>query len=197
MLVRGRGFSLRKSFYSKLILIVIIVSSCIFYFKYLTVNENSIVNNVNINQYEKLIRLDISKQSNELGSNGDVAILSGIEKDLGEKNLATIALNEELSEHISYNRSTPDARNPLCRNEVFDLDILPTASIVVIFYNEPYSVLVRTVHSILNTCDKKILNEVILVDDASTNDELKDKLDYYIQTRFPKDVVKIIRLKNR
>lgn len=142
---------------------------------------------------------DLMKQVPGLGEEGRIANLEGSAKEIGEKQLTKIALNEELSEHISYNRSVPDARNPACRKKRFDMDGLagfPT-SVIIIFFNEPYSVLVRTVHSVLNTVtDGRLLKEVILVDDASTNVELKDKLDYYITNMLPKKV-KMLRLKNR
>jgi polypeptide N-acetylgalactosaminyltransferase len=70
------------------------------------------------------------------------------------------------------------------------------ASVVVIFYNEPYSVILRTVYSILNTANERLLKEIILVDDASTNVELLDKLGYYVKTRLPTKV-KLIRMKSR
>jgi len=40
------------------------------------------------------------------------------------------------------------------------------------------------------------LKEIILVDDGSSNEELKGKLDYYLDTRLP-NKVKLLRLKNR
>lgn len=148
--------------------------------------------------YEQWINADIAKQERGLGDDGRAATLADpTAKAIGERQLQKIALNEELSEHLSYNRTLQDARNPMCRTQHVNLDELPTTSIIVIFYNEPYSVLVRTVHSVLNTVDPRLLKEIILVDDSSNKNELKDKLDYYIQTRLPANVVKIIRLKYR
>lgn len=159
---------------------------------------NGFVDRNRYNEYEQQIRHDLAKQVPGLGNDGRSAKLTDeTSKLVGEKQLANIALNEELSEHLSYNRTLDDARNPLCRKNNYDLNGLPTSSIIIIFYNEPYSVLVRTIHSVLNTCDQRILKEIILVDDCSTNVELKSKLDYYIQTRLPKDVIKMIRLKHR
>lgn len=153
--------------------------------------ENSVEAN-----YEKLIQADLLKQEPGLGDNGQPVHLDGLAKELGEKQLATIALNEELSEHLSYNRTTPDTRHPDCRKNKYDISKLGTTSVVVIFYNEPYSVLVRTVHSVLNTSPPSLLKEIILVDDSSSNKELHGKLDYYIETRLPKKV-KMLRLKSR
>lgn len=148
-------------------------------------------------EYEKQIGKDLQKQQIHLGENGKIASLSDEEaKEIGEKQLAVIALNEELSETISYNRTAPDVRHPSCKNKIYDVHNLPTTSVIVIFFNEPYSVLVRTAHSAINTAPGHLLKEIILVDDGSTNVELKGKLDYYVKTRLsPK--VKVLRLKNR
>ena len=47
------------------------------------------------------------------------------------------------------------------------LSELPTTSVVVIFHNEGWSVLLRTVHSVLDRSPPQILEEIILVDDFS------------------------------
>lgn len=161
-----------------------------------TRNGDSTTSSGKVN-YELLIRADLAKQVRGLGNEGEPAVLEGEAKEIGVRQLTKIALNEELSETISYNRTVMDARNPLCRKQFYDSDDLPTSSVVIIFYNEPYSVLVRTVHSVLNTVDRRNLKEIILVDDSSTNVELHGKLDYYLETRLPKGAVKLIRLKSR
>lgn len=167
----------------------------------LSANENAAAlrNRPNYNEmYEQWINADIGKQEHGLGDNGRSAMLNDpAAKEIGERQLKKIALNEELSEHLSYNRTLQDSRNPLCRTQHVNLDDLPTTSVVIIFYNEPYSVLVRTVHSVLNTVDKRLLKEIILVDDSSSNVVLKEKLDYYVKSRLPANIVKIIRLKQR
>jgi len=38
---------------------------------------------------------------------------------------------------------------------------------IIIFYNEPWSVLLRTVHSVLSGSPPHVLKEIILVDDHS------------------------------
>jgi polypeptide N-acetylgalactosaminyltransferase len=152
-----------------------------------------------LNKYEEEIQKDLLKQKEipKLGEGGKIAHLKDAEDIAdGERQLAKIALNQALSEHISYNRTVPDARHPACRRKSYDVDSLPTTSVVIIFFNEPYSVLVRTVHSVLNTSPKNLLKEIILVDDGSSNADLKHKLDYYVKSRL-NDKVKILRLKNR
>lgn len=169
-------------------------------------NDNQLVNELpdtsseqQLNKYEGEIRKDLLKQKEipNLGEKGVIAHLRDPEDIAeGEKQLKKIALNQALSEHISYNRTVPDARHPGCRKKSYDVDSLLTTSVIIIFFNEPYSVLVRTVHSVLNTSPKNLLKEIILVDDGSSNVDLKHKLDYYVSSRLS-DKVKIVRLKNR
>jgi polypeptide N-acetylgalactosaminyltransferase len=44
---------------------------------------------------------------------------------------------------------------------------LPSASVVIVFKNERWSPVLRTVYSVLNRSPKEYLKEVILVDDQS------------------------------
>ncbi len=44
---------------------------------------------------------------------------------------------------------------------------LPTASIILVFFDEGWSVLLRTVHSVINTSPKELLKDIILIDDGS------------------------------
>lgn len=44
---------------------------------------------------------------------------------------------------------------------------LPSASVVICFFNEAFSALLRTVHSVLDRTPSYLLHEIILVDDHS------------------------------
>ncbi|XP_014475958.1 PREDICTED: polypeptide N-acetylgalactosaminyltransferase 1 isoform X2 [Dinoponera quadriceps] len=130
-----------------------------------------------------------------LGENGEPAYLHGKEKIEGEAVLAKKALNVVLSNKISLTRKLPDVRNQLCANLTYDT-LLPSVSVIIIFYNEPWSVLLRTVHSVLKGSLPHLLKEIILVDDHSEEEELQEQLDYYLSTRLPTKV-KLLRLPSR
>jgi len=61
----------------------------------------------------------------------------------------------------------------ICMEHVKSIDIseLPDASVVITFYNEPISTLLRTVVSVLNNTPPPILREITLVDDHSDREE--------------------------
>ena len=61
---------------------------------------------------------------------------------------------------------------------------LPTASVVIVFHNEGFSTLLRTVHSVLLRSPQNFLREVLLVDDYSDKEPLKAQLEYYITEHF-------------
>lgn len=103
------------------------------------------------------------------------------------------AFNEYASEMISLHRSLPDVRDEECKIQKYR-DNLPDTSVVVCFHNEAWSVLLRTVHSIIDRSPPHLLKEVILVDDFSDMDHLKKPLEDYIAKL---DKVKVVRTKQR
>lgn len=80
-----------------------------------------------------------------------------------------------------------------CRDRIYPV-ALPTASIVICFYNEAFSALLRTVHSVLDRTPNYLIHEIILVDDHS---ELGKLLNFskHVQSSFLKqDMIMIDKL---
>ncbi|XP_042818300.1 polypeptide N-acetylgalactosaminyltransferase 9 isoform X6 [Panthera tigris] len=103
--------------------------------------------------------------------------------------------NAQLSDRISLDRTIPDYRPKKCRQMTHTAD-LPQISVVFIFVNEALSVILRSVHSVVNRTPSRLLKEVILVDDNSDSVELKTSLDQYVNRRYP-GLVKIVRNSRR
>lgn len=86
-----------------------------------------------------------------------------VKYDEGWKNNA---FNQYVSDMISIHRSLADIRDPACKSVKW-YDPLPSTSVIIIFHNEAWSVLLRTIHSVIDRSDPNILKEVIVVDDFS------------------------------
>ncbi|MCJ8734437.1 hypothetical protein PDJAM_G00235360 [Pangasius djambal] len=87
--------------------------------------------------------------------------------------------NVFLSDRLPLNRTLPDTRDSRCATKVYP-EQLPTLSVVLIYLNEALSILKRAIHSIIHRTPAHLLKEIILVDDHSTNDDLKEKLGEFI-----------------
>uniref|UniRef100_A0A9J2PZX2 Polypeptide N-acetylgalactosaminyltransferase n=1 Tax=Ascaris lumbricoides TaxID=6252 RepID=A0A9J2PZX2_ASCLU len=101
------------------------------------------------------------------------------------------------SDMISINRSLPDYRSSKCRESATHYKHLqlPLVSIIIVFHNEAWSTLLRTLHSVVNRSPLELIKEIILIDDLSDRPYLKKPLDLYIQ-RFPVPV-HLVHLKQR
>ncbi|XP_068101715.1 polypeptide N-acetylgalactosaminyltransferase 3-like [Hyperolius riggenbachi] len=115
------------------------------------------------------------------------------ERERGDKKHC---FNVFASDRISLHRDLgPDTRPPECIEQKFKrCPALPTTSIIIVFHNEAWSTLLRTVYSVMYTSPAIVLKEIIMVDDASTDDYLKDKLDEYVKAL---QIVKVVRQKER
>ncbi|XP_027557355.1 polypeptide N-acetylgalactosaminyltransferase 6-like, partial [Neopelma chrysocephalum] len=88
-----------------------------------------------------------------------------------EKGYEKHCFNAFASDRISLQRALgPDSRPPECIDQKFKrCPPLPSTSVVIVFHNEAWSTLLRTVYSVLHSAPASLLREVILVDDASTD----------------------------
>lgn len=104
--------------------------------------------------------------------------------------------NTFASDRISLHRALgPDTRPPECVKQKFNrCPPLPTTSIIIVFHNEAWSTLLRTVYSVLHTSPASLLKEIILVDDASTEEYLKEPLEQYVKRL---KVVRVVRQEER
>ena len=103
------------------------------------------------------------------GSPGETGSPVHIPAELESKQQDLFKLNQfnlMASDMISLNRSLKDVRLEGCKNKKYP-KYLPHTSIVIVFHNEAWSTLLRTVWSVINRSPRALLKEIILVDDAS------------------------------
>lgn len=115
------------------------------------------------------------------GEMGKAVSIGKEEEQLKNEKFKLNQFNLLASDRIALNRSLADVRLSQCRGKVHPKK-LPMTSIVIVFHNEAWSTLLRTVHSIIRTSPPQLLQEIIMVDDASDRDYLGSKLDDYVST---------------
>lgn len=105
--------------------------------------------------------------------------------------------NVFLSDQLPLDRSLPETREKGCLTKTYPKD-LPNVSVVLIYLNEALSVLKRAIRSVVNRTPKHLLKEIIMVDDNSSNENLKEPLDQYIKTIEEENPsLKFIRVRNK
>jgi len=115
------------------------------------------------------------------GERGKAVVIGKDEEQLKNEEFKLNQFNLLASDRIALNRSLADVRLSQCRGKSYPKK-LPMTSIVIVFHNEAWSTLLRTVHSIIRTSPPQLLHEIIMVDDASDRKHLGSQLDDYVRT---------------
>ncbi|MGH0162341.1 UNVERIFIED_CONTAM: hypothetical protein FKN15_058946, partial [Acipenser sinensis] len=87
-------------------------------------------------------------------------------KDAIQASVREFGFNMVVSEMISLDRTISDLRHEECKFWHYDENLL-TSSIVIVFHNEGWSTLMRTVHSVIKRTPRRYLAEIVLIDDFS------------------------------
>ncbi|XP_019876719.1 N-acetylgalactosaminyltransferase 7 isoform X2 [Aethina tumida] len=114
------------------------------------------------------------------GEKGQAHHLRQEQQNDADQSESEYGMNVACSDEISLDRTILDTRLPECKHWDYPYD-LPSTSVIIVFHNEGWSVLLRTVHSVLNRSPKHVLKEILLVDDFSDKEKLKNDLDAYIE----------------
>lgn len=109
--------------------------------------------------------------------------------------LQEFGFNLAVSDKIAMDRSIPDTRPEECRRWKYPMN-LPKTSVVIVFHNEGWTPLLRTVHSVVNRTPPKLLKEVVMFDDFSDKKFLNKELENYLKQTFG-GVVKLFRATKR
>ncbi|XP_059171538.1 polypeptide N-acetylgalactosaminyltransferase 5-like [Physella acuta] len=145
-------------------------------------NQQNQQNQQNLVKIAPLPKVDFDP--NAPGENGKgVTIekekLSEVERKKFDEGWKNNAYNQYVSDMMSLHRSLPDVRDKECLDQLYHTN-LPDTSVVICFHNEAWSVLLRTVHSVLDRSPAHLLKEIILVDDFSDMEHLKKPLEEYV-----------------
>lgn len=150
--------------------------------------RNSVINKLEFrekckdwNDYEFI---EVERQRQGPGEQGKGVVLTDpVEIALNERLLNETGFGVVIANKISVNRSILDTRDAECEPKKY-LAKLPKISVIIIFRNEVKSVLLRTIHGVINRTPAELLHEIILVNDNSTSAELYEPLQSYVDRNF-------------
>jgi hypothetical protein len=118
--------------------------------------------------------LDLHKQLNlsNPGHNGKAVILPStlpieIEEKV-KKSWEIYSINEFVSNLVPLDRDLPDVRPEYCKQIQYSPN-LPQTSVIMVFHNEPLSMILRSVFAVFMRTPRELLKEVVLIDDCSTH----------------------------
>ncbi|NWI86733.1 GLT13 acetylgalactosaminyltransferase, partial [Pitta sordida] len=126
------------------------------------------------------LRAVISRNQEGPGEMGKAVLIPKEEQEKMKELFKINQFNLMASDLIALNRSLPDVRLDGCKTKVYPEE-LPNTSVVIVFHNEAWSTLLRTVSSVINRSPHGLLREIILVDDASEREFLKGSLERYVK----------------
>ncbi|KAL6109946.1 galnt7 [Pungitius sinensis] len=101
-------------------------------------------------------------------------------KDAVQSSIKEFGFNMVASDMISLDRTINDIRHEECKYWHYD-ERLMTSSVVIVFHNEGWSTLMRTVHSVIKRTPRRYLAEIVMIDDFSNKEHLKERLEEYIK----------------
>lgn len=143
------------------------------------------------NKSESIKNLNLNQDLVEFGLVRNVE-----EKWKREQGYKKYAFNVLISDNIGLRRHLPDTRNELCKEQKYNLKNLPNASIVMCFYNEHYTTLLRSLQSLIDMTPNQLLHEIILVNDYSDDVSLHERVSKFIKINYDKKV-KYFKLNKR
>ncbi|KAG7518753.1 N-acetylgalactosaminyltransferase 7 isoform X2 [Solea senegalensis] len=114
------------------------------------------------------------------GEEAKPLVLGAEYKDAVQASIKEFGFNMVASDMISLDRSISDIRHEECKYWNYD-DRLLTSSVVIVFHNEGWSTLMRTVHSVIKRTPRRYLAEIVMIDDFSNKVHLKERLEEYIK----------------
>ncbi|KAL3116138.1 hypothetical protein niasHT_007438 [Heterodera trifolii] len=116
------------------------------------------------------------------GEGGKAVPLTEEEERRAQRTFGINQFNLMASDRMSLSRSLPDVRRRQCRQKQYPpADKLPNTSVIIVFHNEAFSTLARTITSVVSRSPPSLVHELILVDDFSARKFLRTELEHFLK----------------
>jgi len=102
----------------------------------------------------------------------DIGLVKNTEdKKIRDDGYKKFAYNSLVSKRLGFHRDINDTRHKQCLNKTFS-EKLPTASVIICFFNEDFYTLMRSVYSVVRRSPRNLIKEIILINDHSDDDSI-------------------------
>ena len=118
------------------------------------------------------------------------------DKKILDEGYKKFAYNSLVSSRLGFFRDLNDTRHKHCLGKSFP-ESLPTVSVIICFYNEDFSTLMRSVFSVIRRSPPHLLKEVFLINDNSEDKEIVEKIRSEVEQNLELSVVKLVTPKER
>ncbi|VDK36989.1 unnamed protein product [Taenia asiatica] len=187
---------LRLWFLFRILLVTAIISFLYLYFKHFDINQLVEHDDNALVDYHNYKLMNEERHRSGPGEQGAPVYLSGEEKELSQRVFTENGFCRVVSDKIALDRAIPDLRHEKCSSKLYSRH-LPTVSVVIPVFQEHWTTLLRTVVTVTKRAPPGVIKEIILVDDGSFKDFLKDRLDKYAETEWPPGYLKVIHHERR
>lgn len=130
------------------------------------------------------------------GEQGAPVYLEGEEKERSKRVFTENGFCQVVSDKIALDRAIPDLRHEQCSVKRYSPN-LPSVSVIIPVYQEHWTTLLRSIVTVTKRAPPNIIKEIILVDDGSEKQFLKEQLDEYAKKAWPIGYLKVIHHKKR
>ena len=133
------------------------------------------------------------------GECGKPVTLNSEEQALVPAIIKKFGFNLISGDKVPLDRNPKDLRKPACKHWHYpEKSKLPSAAVVLVFYNEGWGPLMRTVHTVIKQTPPELLGSIILIDDGSPRSHLHDRLENYIKENWGENgLVRLFRNSRR
>ena len=139
---------------------------------------------------QKITKKRFEYQEELEGQCGKKVSLLNNEKNPSENSIKKFGWSITNSDKIPLDRLPADLRMPECKSIDYPPN-LPKAIIIFVFHNEAWTTLLRSVHTVIRQTPERLISQILLIDDASTRNHLKELLVGYIEDNWPNGFVKV------
>ncbi len=130
------------------------------------------------------------------GEQGAPVYLRGAELDHSKRVFTENGFCQVVSDKIALDRSIPDLRHKQCSTKRYAKN-LPSVSVIIPVFQEHWTTLLRTIITTVKRAPPNVIKEIILVDDGSFKEFLKEKLDKYAEKEWPAGFLRVIHHQKR